>query len=225
MSICAYFVPWFAYLYTLKRKNGYSPFCSCVRISAHQRHGIRNIPLPLRYEEYCAFSELALFFSLRNRNLRNYVFSNIYEKQHEYVPSYLLNYHLEINHFDRSKTLGVPNLSSLLNYVYFEGLIKSYIILHFCSAKRYAERAQEWGSLHDFSRAPFVGKRLHECVWVCTRTCIQTCMYVLTWAHPLCHVWISEARAQSSWHCYKETTSMFHWKKLGKKTPSFLGPI
>ncbi|KMZ90161.1 hypothetical protein PVMG_01528 [Plasmodium vivax Mauritania I] len=96
-----------------------------------------------RYEEYCAFSELALFFSLRNRNLRNYVFSNIYEKQHEYVPSYLLNYHLEINHFDRSKTLGVPNLSSLLNYVYFEGLIKSYIILHFCSAKRYAERAQE----------------------------------------------------------------------------------
>ncbi|VUZ98829.1 conserved Plasmodium protein, unknown function [Plasmodium vivax] len=89
-----------------------------------------------RYEEYCAFSELALFFSLRNRNLRNYVFSNIYEKQHEYVPSYLLNYHLEINHFDRSKTLGVPNLSSLLNYVYFEGLIKSYIILHFCSAKR-----------------------------------------------------------------------------------------
>ncbi|GAB68956.1 hypothetical protein PCYB_143840, partial [Plasmodium cynomolgi strain B] len=96
-----------------------------------------------RYQEYGAFSELALFFSLRNRNLRNYVFSNIYRKQHKYVPSYLLSYHLEIIDSDRSKTLGILNLSSLLNYVYFEGLIKSYIILHFCSAKRYAERVLE----------------------------------------------------------------------------------
>ncbi|ANQ09569.1 Uncharacterized protein PCOAH_00040220 [Plasmodium coatneyi] len=89
-----------------------------------------------RYEEYCAFSELALFFSLRNRNLRNYVFSNIYGKQHKHVPSHLLSYHLEIIDPDRSTTLSIPNLSSLLNYVYFEGLMKSYIILHFCSAKR-----------------------------------------------------------------------------------------
>eukprot|EP00366_Plasmodium_knowlesi_P004694 XP_002262192.1 hypothetical protein, conserved in Plasmodium species [Plasmodium knowlesi strain H] len=89
-----------------------------------------------RYEEYCAFSELALFFSLRNRNLRNYVFSNIYEKQHEHVPSYLLSYHLEIIDSSKSTTLRIINLISLLNYVYFEGLMKSYIILHFCSAKR-----------------------------------------------------------------------------------------
>ncbi|EUD68981.1 hypothetical protein C922_00672 [Plasmodium inui San Antonio 1] len=89
-----------------------------------------------RYEEYGAFSELALFFSLRNGNLRNYVFSNIYGKQHKHVPSYLLSYHLEIIDSDTSTTLGILNLSSLLNYVYFEGLIKCYIILHFCSAKR-----------------------------------------------------------------------------------------
>ncbi|KJP86457.1 hypothetical protein AK88_03919 [Plasmodium fragile] len=92
-----------------------------------------------RYEEYGAFSELALFFSLRNRNLRNYVFSSIYGKQHKHVPSYLLCYHLEIIDPDRSTTADILNLSSLLNYVYFEGLLKSYIILHFCSAKRYAK--------------------------------------------------------------------------------------
>ncbi|GAW83500.1 hypothetical protein, conserved [Plasmodium gonderi] len=89
-----------------------------------------------KYEEYITFSELALFFSLKKQKLRNYIFSKIYEEQHKYVPFYLLNYNFEKMDSGGITKNVITNLSSLLNYVYFENLIKSYIILHFCSPKR-----------------------------------------------------------------------------------------
>ncbi|CRG97687.1 conserved Plasmodium protein, unknown function [Plasmodium gallinaceum] len=89
-----------------------------------------------KFKEYVAFSELALFFSLKKKIIRNYIFTKIYENQHKYIPYYLLYYNLKIMSNNEMIKNVTFNLDRYLCCFYFDNLIKSYIIFYFCSYKR-----------------------------------------------------------------------------------------
>ncbi|CRH02547.1 conserved Plasmodium protein, unknown function [Plasmodium relictum] len=89
-----------------------------------------------KFKEYVAFSELALFFSLKKKIIRNYIFTYIYKNQQNCIPNYLLYYNFKImNNNEMIKNITF-NIDRCLCYFYFENLIKSYVTFNFCSYKR-----------------------------------------------------------------------------------------
>ncbi|SBT48311.1 conserved Plasmodium protein, unknown function [Plasmodium ovale wallikeri] len=88
------------------------------------------------YKECVAFSELALFFSLKKEIIRNYIFTKIYENQYKYVPSHLVLYNFKKVNTYQVTYSTYASWSNFLCYLYFELLTKSYIIFYACSEER-----------------------------------------------------------------------------------------
>ncbi|SCQ16936.1 conserved Plasmodium protein, unknown function [Plasmodium ovale] len=93
-----------------------------------------------KYKECVAFSELALFFSLKKEIIRNYIFTKIYENQYKYVPSHLILYNFKKVNTYQVTYSTYASWNNFLCYLYFELLTKSYIIFYACSEKRYVKK-------------------------------------------------------------------------------------